>query len=126
MPVWQGSVLTSRGCLVVCPGDAWSAAGRPELTRAALGAFLARGPQLLASLGLLDADRLGLGHEQLDGLAGGHLLAHPIEAPGLAQPVEQLVHRGALTLGTRLERLADLLVGRLDVLGLDDRGQDGL
>ena len=52
--------------------------------------------------------------------------ADAVEPAGRAQPLEQLVDRRALALGGRLERLADLLVGGLDVLGLDDRGQHGL
>src|SRR6185437_7936663 len=122
------AVLRSRGCLVPRRAATGLAAGRPELPGAALGVvgvLFPRGPQLLAGLGLLDADRLGLRDQQLDRLTGRHLLAHPVEATGLAQALEQLVHRGSLTLGARLKRLADLLVGRLDVLRFDDRGEDG-
>src|SRR5215471_8676035 len=44
-----------------------SAAGGPQLARSLRGLFLARRPQLLARLGLLDADRRRLGYEQFDG-----------------------------------------------------------
>src|SRR6185312_11998815 len=60
-------------------GPFGSAAGCPELTsaRSLLLALLVRRPELLAGLGLLDTDRLGLLDEQVDREAGGHVVAHP-------------------------------------------------
>src|SRR5947209_6815856 len=66
-----------------------SAPGRPQLPGAALARFLLRRPQLVSRLGLLDADGLCLAHEQLQRLLARHLLAHPLQAIGLAQLLEE-------------------------------------
>src|SRR5450755_1758718 len=73
-----------------------SASGCPELAGALLGSLLPRRPQLLACLRLLDADRLGLAHEQVDRLARGEIIAGAIEPIGLAQLLEQLRRRGCV------------------------------
>ena len=88
--------------------------------------LLARRPDLLAGLGLLDADRLRLGHQQLDRLARRDLAPHPVEPAAGLKLLEQLLRGRPLPFGRWLERLADLLVGRLDPLGVDDRRQHRL
>src|ERR1035437_3896558 len=65
-----------------------SVPGRPELAGTLLGAFLAGRPKLVASLRLLDADLVGLPHEQLERLAVGDLLAHLLHPIRLAQLLE--------------------------------------
>src|SRR5437764_10572274 len=61
------------------PRGASSASGRPELPAATLRALLAGRPKLLPRLRLLDADRLRLGHEQLDREPFGDVGAQPFE-----------------------------------------------
>src|ERR1700749_4592985 len=111
-------------------GSIGLAAGSPELSGGwagpGLGSLLAPGPELLACLGLFDRDRLCLGHQQVDGLPRGHFCPHSIEATGRLELLEQLLGGRALALGGGLGRLAGLLVGRLDLLRLDDRRQHRL
>src|ERR1051325_4345221 len=89
------SFASSGGFLPECSSGVRSASGGPELPGRLFGRLVTRGPQLLSRLGLLDADRLGLAHQELDGLAGRDLLAEAVKAVGLAQPIEQLLGRGA-------------------------------
>src|SRR3954447_22619737 len=122
-------------------------ASNPALERpvAALGASLARsgcggvgfglvridgvgalGVELAALLGLLDRDRLrGIGH-QIEGLALRQVVLELLEAARVPQPLVELLGRRALGGSGALDRLHDLLLGGLDALGLDDRGEDGL
>src|SRR5450755_2194278 len=72
-----------------------SATGRPELAGALLGRLLPRCPKLLPRLRLLDGDRLGLAHDQVDRLTGGEVAAGALEPIGLAQLLEQLLRSGA-------------------------------
>src|SRR5205085_670901 len=76
-----------------------SALGRPELSRPLLRPFLARCPELLPRLRLLHADRFGLVHQQLQRHLVGDVLAHPLQTPAGAQPLEQLLGGGAGSLG---------------------------
>src|SRR5438270_13384442 len=72
------------------PADA-SAVGCPELPRPLRRRLLVGRPQRLASLRLLDRDRLGLAHEELHRLARGDILAQLLEATVLPPPIEQLL-----------------------------------
>src|SRR5215218_369910 len=81
-------------------------------------------PELLARLGLARRDRLrGVGHE-VDRAALRQVLLERVDAPGGLKPLEQLLRRVAL--GRRSDGLEQIVLARLDALGLDDRGQDGL
>src|SRR5215211_5833193 len=103
------------------------ASGGPEAARRGLlGLVRARGPELVARLRLLDRDRLRRLRDVVDRLALGQLRLERVEPPARAQPLEQLLGRRAVRGGGALERLEHLLVGGLDALGLDDRGQHGL
>src|ERR1700704_2336551 len=64
---------------VVQPPRGSSATRRPELAGPLLGVLLARLPQLLARLGLVDRDRLRLVDEQLQRLAGRDVLADALQ-----------------------------------------------
>src|SRR5687768_14922762 len=86
---------------------------RPQLARR--GALVARRPQLVARLRLVDRDRLrGLGDE-VDRLALGEVLFERLEPAGRLQALEQLLRRHAALALARglLDRLEHLLVGRL-------------
>src|SRR5437016_5965486 len=94
-------------------GDKGSAARGPELRRArargasgsVLGLLLAGRPQLLAGLGLLDADRRRLADEQLGSLAGGDVLAQLLEATRLAEAHHELVGIRIVSLSGGPQRL---------------------
>src|SRR3954467_8671091 len=81
-----------------------SAPGSPEARRRVPGARVLLGsPQLVAGLGLLDGYRSRLAGEQIDGGALGEVLAQVVEAPGLLQARAQLLGRGSLAGGGRLQ-----------------------
>ena len=87
----------------------------------ALGLALLRRPDRLARLGLRDRDRLGGVGDQLGGLSQAHLFAqHPVAAR-LAQLRQHLLRLLLAVAGP--ERLDQVLVGRLDALGLGDGGE---
>src|SRR5438876_6288855 len=88
------NVATGRGA-----PDGGSAPRGPELTGPLLALLLARLPELLARLRLLDSDRLRLAHEQLERLAGRDVLAEAVEPVVGAQPLDQLVDRRPGALG---------------------------
>src|SRR4029079_14590430 len=93
-------------------------AGRPEA--ALLLAFLLRGPDLLAGLGLLRRNRLRLLGDQLEGAAHAKVLLEELLAPRLAdvpQGVLGLRVPVILVAGRNLERLEHVLLGDLDPLG---------
>src|SRR5918992_4012881 len=102
----------------------------PDLTAgAALGALgVARSPELLARLRLLDGDRLGRGGDELPRLALGEVLLERLEPAGRLEALQQLLRRGPArpVTGRLLDGLAHLVVARLDPLRLDDRRQHGL
>src|SRR5690349_3712152 len=103
------------------------ASGRPEPARSGLLRLVgARGPELVAGLGLLDGDRGGGVGDAVVRLALRELGLQAVEAAAGAQAVEQLLGRRAVGGGGALERLEHLLVARLDALGLDDGGEHGL
>src|ERR671915_927946 len=96
----------------------------PELPgSAALG--LARRPQLVARPRLLDRDRLRGFGDDVERLALREVVLERVEPAGGAQALEQLLRRRPLA-GGALDGLEQLLLGRLDALGLHDRGQHRL
>ena len=102
-------------------------AGRPEA--ALLLAFLLRSPDLLAGLGLLQRDRIGLFGDQLEGAAHPQVLLEELLAPRLADVPQGVLRLGVpviLVAGRDLERLEHVLLGDLDPLGLGDCLQNRL
>src|ERR1700722_12177815 len=73
-----------------------SASRRPELAGGGRGLalavriILARSPQRLPCLGLLDRDRRRLGHQHFERLTGGYILAQIVDPAVLAQPRNEL------------------------------------
>src|SRR3954453_9341720 len=103
------------------------ASGRPETARTGLLRLVGPGrPELVARLRLLHRDGRGGLRDAVDRLALCELGLEPLEPAAGAQPLEQLLGRGAVGGGGTLERLEHLLVARLDPLGLDDGGEHGL
>src|ERR1035437_6825863 len=98
----------------------------PGLLAALGGLPLLRRPQRLARLRLRRRNRLGGGGEQVDRLARRQILADLLEAAGRAQVLEQRLRLDLLVLGSRFERLQQLLLGGADLALLHDRGDDGL
>src|SRR5690349_17260830 len=139
-PDGQEALRVGRPELLVARALGLVVAGRPDLVlRLGLlagGGLLRGGLRLLLRArlrrllhpfaGLLADDRLGLGDDEVDRLLGGELLGQGLDAAGLAQAGEQLLARDLLALGGALERVEQLLLGRHEVLGLDDGGQHGL
>src|SRR5664280_2201941 len=117
--VATGSQRPPRG-----PGS--SAPRRPDLLWLPFGALFAGRPELLASLRLIDADGARLPDEHLDRLTVGDVLAQRLETAGLAQLLHEISGVRSVTLGRRAQRLDELAVRGLDLLGGDDRGEHGL
>src|SRR3954454_23329908 len=100
--------------------------GGPERLLDSPRGILVGRPQLPARAGLLDGERPGVLGQHVDRLALGDLLAQVVEAPGLVEAVAQLLGRRALARGRGLQGVEHVAVGRVDALGLDDGGDDGL
>src|SRR4051794_846300 len=98
----------------------------PELARSRPRLLALGSPEFVARFGLLDRDRLGLLGQQIERATSRHIAVQRLLAAGAAQALEQLRGRRLLALGRRRKRLLELLVGGLDPLGLDDRGEDRL
>src|SRR3954447_7989151 len=80
--------------------------------------------RLAGGLGGLGLDGLRRVRDEIQRLALGEVLLELIEPARGLQPLEQLLRRHAVR---RLaDRLEQFLLGRVDPLGLDDRGQDRL
>ena len=101
--------------------------GSRARVRAALRVVLAGGPQLLARLGLLDADRLRLRDEQLERLPVATSSRRRSSRPFLRSRSSSS-WRGRAGRARRSARApaSISLVGRLDLLGVDDRRQHRL
>ena len=100
---------------------------RPAARRRPRRPLLLGRPELLARLGLLDGDRRrGLG-DRGRRPGGRRGRAQRVQAAGLAQPLEQLLGRGALALRPRARapRARSSSDGSMR-LGLDDRGEHRL
>src|SRR3954452_4795715 len=79
-------------------------------------------PQLVARPRLVLGDRPGVLGEEVDRRALGEVLLDLVEATRLLEALAQLLGRHALARGRCLQRVEDVAVGRLDVLGVDHRG----
>src|SRR3954463_1437211 len=87
---------------------------------------LVRRPELVARLGLLDGDRRGLLDEPLERAALRQVALEIVEAPGLLEARAQLLGLGVLARGAGLQRVEDVALAGLDVLLVDDGGDDRL
>src|SRR5918997_3173544 len=82
-------------------------------------------PELLARLRLAGGDRLGGLRDQVQRAALGEVLLEGVDPPGGLQPLQQLLGRAA-ALGGVADGFEEVLLGGLDLLGLDDGRQHGL
>src|SRR5215212_8829695 len=114
----SGRASLSEGPLPLTRRHSSNAHAPPEPVRTSSFGRLAGG------LGGLGRDRLRRLRDEVQRLALGEVLLERVEPPGRLQPLQQLLRRGAV--GGLADRLEQLLLGRIDALGLDDRGEHGL
>src|SRR4051794_6234729 len=124
LPTGLSSVSTGRGPSAgLASPFGGLRTGSPELARSGLGGRLVG---VLPGLLGRQLDRLRLLRQELGRAEVGEVLLEGVEAVRGLQLLEQLLRRDALLLRGILEFLEDLVLGRLDLLRLDDGGEHGL